>query len=52
MLKLDLLYRAGMLLRVAFFPHHVGDHVIISETSVVNAAVVGFLCLYREELPL
>ena len=27
--------------RVAFFPLHIGDHVIIEEDCVVNAAQVG-----------
>ena len=27
--------------RVAFFPLHIGDHVIIEEDCVINAAQVG-----------
>ena len=27
--------------RVAFFPLHIGDHVLIEEDSVVNAAQIG-----------
>jgi len=27
--------------RVAFFPLHIGDHVIIEENTIVNAAQVG-----------
>ena len=27
--------------RVAFFPLHIGDHVIVEENTVVNAAQVG-----------
>jgi len=27
--------------RVAFFPLHIGDHVIVEENTIVNAAQVG-----------
>lgn len=27
--------------RVAFFPLHIGDHVIVEEDTIVNAAQVG-----------
>lgn len=27
--------------RVAFFPLHIGDHVIVEENTIVNAAQIG-----------
>jgi len=30
-----------VVVRVAFFPLHIGDHVIVEEGTIVNAAQVG-----------
>jgi len=30
-----------VVVRVAFFPLHIGDHVIVEENTIVNAAQVG-----------
>lgn len=37
----NILHNQCVVDRVAFFPLHIGDHVIIEENTIVNAAQVG-----------
>jgi len=39
--RLKLYFFSEQICRVAFFPLHIGDHVIIEEDCVVNAAQIG-----------
>ena len=33
--------KSTVIVRVAFFPLHIGDHVVVEENTIVNAAQVG-----------